>query len=45
MAQPATLLPVPHVIFAGDTDKAAVLAVQKRLNRMGCGPIEEDGDF
>ena len=33
-----------RVLRVGDAD-AAVLAVQRRLNRVGCGPIDEDGVF
>lgn len=45
MAQPASALTFPRVIVPGDRDRSSVLAVQKRLNRLGCGPIAEDGDF
>ena len=38
-------VPFPgRVVNVGDAD-AAVLAVQRRLNRVGCGPIDEDGVF
>jgi peptidoglycan hydrolase-like protein with peptidoglycan-binding domain len=38
-------LPFPgRVVRLGDAD-AAVRAVQRRLNRVGCGPIDEDGVF
>lgn len=40
-----TPLPFPgRVVNVGDAD-ASVLAVQRRLNRVGCGPIDEDGVF
>jgi hypothetical protein len=32
------------VINAGDAD-AAVLVIQRRVNQVGCGPIDEDGVF
>ena len=39
-------IPFPgSVIAAGSTDKAAVLAIQRRLNLLGCGPVSEDGVF
>jgi len=39
------LLPFPgRVVKPGDADEA-VLAVQRRLNQVGCGPIDEDGVF
>src|SRR5215472_4832677 len=34
-----------HVIGLRDTDTQSALMIQKRLNRLGCGPIAEDGDF
>ncbi|HEX7288246.1 MAG TPA: peptidoglycan-binding protein [Candidatus Angelobacter sp.] len=34
-----------HVIGTGSPDKASVTAIQKRLNQVGCGPIDEDGVF
>ena len=38
-------VPFPgRVVTLGDAD-AVVLAVQRRLNRVGCGPIDEDGVF
>lgn len=38
-------LPFPgRVVKVGDADES-VLAVQKRLNQVGCGPIDEDGEF
>jgi hypothetical protein len=39
-------IPFPGtVIAAGSADKAAVLAIQRRLNQLGCGPVAEDGVF
>src|SRR5262245_29181244 len=39
-------LPFPgRVIKAGDTDRTIVLTIQRRLNAVGCGPIEENGAF
>jgi hypothetical protein len=39
-------LPFPgRVIKAGATDRETVLTIQRRLNAVGCGPIEEDGAF
>lgn len=41
----APVIPFPgRVLQQGDAD-AAVLAVQRRLNRVGCGPIDMDGVF
>src|SRR4030095_15946128 len=34
-----------RVIKAGSEDKVSVLAIQKRLNQAGCGPVQEDGVF
>src|SRR5262249_38255526 len=34
-----------HIIQFGVADPPAVLAVQRRLNAVGCGPIDEDGGF
>jgi len=45
VAQPAFALTFPHVVTPGDLDRSSVLAIQKRLNQLGCGPIAEDGDF
>lgn len=40
-----TALPFPgRVVKEGDADES-VLAVQRRLNQVGCGPIDEDGVF
>ncbi len=41
---------VPHpfpgrVVRAGETDRAVVRTVQRRLNQVGCGPLDEDGVF
>jgi len=33
-----------RVVQLGDADRA-VLAVQRRLNQLGCGPVDEDGVF
>lgn len=39
-------LPFPgRVIKAGDSDQETVKAIQRRLNEVGCGPIEETGIF
>lgn len=39
-------LPFPgKIVKRGHKDKETVLAVQRRLNELGCGPIDEDGDF
>src|SRR6478609_1567044 len=44
-------VPVPaaafpgRVIKVGSDDKASILAIQARLNLMGCGPVQEDGVF
>jgi len=46
-----TATPVPatgfpgHLIKAGSADKASILAIQSRLNLVGCGPVQEDGEF
>jgi hypothetical protein len=45
VAQPASALAFPHIIAPGDPDRSSVLAIQKRLNQLGCGPVSEDGDF
>jgi hypothetical protein len=34
-----------RVIKRDDEDKGVVLAIQHRLNELGCGPIDEDGEF
>lgn len=43
------LAPVPafpgRVVKVGHNDQDVVLAIQHQINEMGCGPIEEDGDF
>ncbi|MCC6858922.1 MAG: CHAP domain-containing protein [Bryobacterales bacterium] len=42
----AETLPFPgRTLKAGSHDTAAVLAVQRRLNAVGCGPVLEDGIF
>ncbi len=39
-------LPYPgKAVKQGHKNKTNVLAIQRRLNEMGCGPIDEDGDF
>ena len=46
---PATPVPAAafpgHVIKVGSDDKASILAIQAGLNRVGCGPVQEDGVF
>lgn len=34
-----------QIISAGSADAASVLAIQRRLNAVGCGPLREDGVF
>lgn len=34
-----------QTLSAGSKDSASVLAIQKRLNAVGCGPVEEDALF
>jgi peptidoglycan hydrolase-like protein with peptidoglycan-binding domain len=34
-----------RTISVGSTDSASVRAIQVRLNRLGCGPVAEDGVF
>jgi putative peptidoglycan binding protein/CHAP domain-containing protein len=34
-----------HLIRQNEKDSAVVMAIQHRLNSLGCGPIDEDGDF
>jgi len=39
-------LPFPgQTLSAGSKDSASILAMQKRLNAVGCGPVEEDGVY
>jgi hypothetical protein len=39
------ITPFPgRVVQLGDADES-VLAIQRRLNRVGCGPVDEDGVF
>src|SRR5437868_1398594 len=39
-------LPFPgRVVRAGSLDAASVLAIQRRLDAVGCGPIDKDGVF
>ena len=40
-----TLLFPGRVIKAGEQDRNIVLVIQRRLNQMGCGPVEQDGAF
>ena len=43
---PSTQMLFPgRVISAGSKDKRSVLAIQRRLNQVGCGPVAEDGVF
>lgn len=35
----------PGIIQKDSTDKASVKAIQKKLNQLGCGPVDVDGDF
>ena len=41
---PSPLFP-DHVIKVGSNDKTSVLAIQKRLNQVGSGPVQVDGVF
>ena len=34
-----------HLIKIGSTDKQNVIAIQKRLNQVGCGPVDPNGVF
>ena len=34
-----------HAIQAGESDPEVVLAIQRRLNGAGCGPVAETGRF
>jgi peptidoglycan hydrolase-like protein with peptidoglycan-binding domain len=34
-----------HAIQAGESDPEIVLAIQRRLNAAGCGPLAENGRF
>jgi hypothetical protein len=46
--EPQIFAPLPFpgkVVKLGHKDKETVRAVQHRLNEVGCGPLEEDGDF
>jgi hypothetical protein len=39
-------IPYPgRVIGVGSTDSASILAIQKRVNQLGCGPAPENGVF
>ena len=43
---PSSIPPFPgRVQEPGSTDKAAVLLIQKRLNQIGCGPVDEDSVY
>ncbi|MGE0131220.1 MAG: CHAP domain-containing protein [Blastocatellales bacterium] len=40
------LFPFPgRIVKAGEKDRQIVLAIERRLNEVGCGPIAENGDF
>lgn len=48
--QPLPQVTVPRpfpgkIVKLGHKDKDTVLAVQRRLNEVGCGPLDETGDF
>jgi hypothetical protein len=44
--QPAPSIPFPGTVIAtGSSDRPSVVAIQKRLNILGCGPVAEDGTF
>lgn len=47
MASPATtVLAYPGaVLVPGSTNSASILLIQKRLNSVGCGPVQENGVF
>jgi len=34
-----------RIVKAGDSDRETVKTIQRRLNEIGCGPIDVDGDF
>jgi hypothetical protein len=39
-------IPFPgRVVGVGSSDSASILAIQKRLNQLGCGPVPESGVF
>lgn len=39
-------LPYPgHYLTVGSTDRTAIYAVQQKLNRVGCGPLPENGVY
>ena len=43
-----TPIPIPfpgRLIQAGETDGPLVLSIQRQLNAVGCGPLEENGTF
>lgn len=42
------VVPIPfpgRIIKSGEPDEQIIKSIQKRLNQVGCGPIEEDGFF
>ena len=46
MASPTTTFTTfPGTVLTPGSKGAAVLAVQQRLNKLGCGPVAEDGSF
>ncbi|MFB3812614.1 MAG: peptidoglycan-binding protein [Terriglobales bacterium] len=45
MGTPALGAPFPGRVLAVGQSGPAVLTIQKRLNRLGCGPIAEDSQF
>ncbi|HWY19912.1 MAG TPA: peptidoglycan-binding domain-containing protein [Candidatus Acidoferrum sp.] len=46
MGSPSTIsTPFPGTVLVAGSRGLAVLAVQQRLNQVGCGPIQEDGVF
>src|SRR2546426_4772635 len=46
MASPTTTFATfPGTVLTPGSKGAAVLAVQQRLNKLGCGPVAEDGTF
>jgi len=49
MASQSQTLPVSpfpgRVIAAGSDDRTSVLAIQRRLQELGCGPVTDDGEF
>ncbi|GAC1651520.1 MAG: hypothetical protein NVS9B15_11780 [Acidobacteriaceae bacterium] len=46
MSSPSLAIPFPGTTLkTGSADSASVLAVQRRLNVLKCGPLTEDGNF